>query len=102
MAAVHPLSAEVIAKVRALRRIKKMSGQALTDRMTELGYPIKRSVLANTESGRVASVSVDFADTAAQALGTDLVTLLTEPVSCPSCKGEPPVGFTCNTCGGGA
>lgn len=100
MRAVLPLSAEVIAKIRALRQIKKVSGQALADRMTELGHPIKRSVLANTEGGRVASVSVDFVDTAARALGTDMVTLLTEPVACPTCKGEPPTGFTCNTCGG--
>jgi len=96
------LSAELIAKVRTLRKIQKVSAQKLTDRMTDAGFPISRTVLANMEGGRVATASVDFLDAAARALGTDLVTLLTQPVACPSCKGKPPAGFTCNTCGGGS
>jgi len=98
--APSPLSAELIAKVRTLRKIQKMSAQRLTDAMTADGFPIQRSVLANMESGRVATVSVDFLAAAAKVLGTDLWTLLTQPVSCPQCKGEPPAGFTCNACGG--
>lgn len=97
-----PVSAEVVAKVRKLRQIQKVSAQQLADRMTELGFTISRGVLANIESGRVASVSVDFLDAAARALGTDAVALLARPVVCPACKGEPPAGFTCNTCGGAA
>jgi transcriptional regulator with XRE-family HTH domain len=95
-----PLSADLIAKVRTLRKLQNLSAQRLADLLTEDGFPIKRSVLANMEGGRVATVSVDFLDAAARALGTDLVALLTQPVACPKCQGTPPAGFTCNTCGG--
>jgi transcriptional regulator with XRE-family HTH domain len=95
-----PLSAELIAKVRTLRKIQKISAEALTQRMTDAGYPIRRPVLANMEGGRVATVSIDFLDAAAKALGTDLVTLIEQPAPCSKCLGNPPAGFTCNTCGG--
>jgi transcriptional regulator with XRE-family HTH domain len=76
-----------------------VSAQELADRMTAAGYPIKRSVIANLESGRRAEVSVDHLAAAAQALGVDAATILrwaTDP--CPNCKGEPPVGFVCTIC----
>lgn len=101
---IAPVSAEVIAKLRALRKIQKVSAQKLADAVTELGFPITRTMLANWEGGRRTTVPVDFLVLAAKALGTTAVAILTEPVRCPSCKGEPPAGFTCNTCGtaGGA
>jgi transcriptional regulator with XRE-family HTH domain len=95
------ISAEVVAKLRALRKIRKVSAQQLSDRMAELGYPVARTVIANLENGRRAEVSIDHVVIAAQALDTTVEALLTEPVRCPSCKGEPPAGFTCNTCGQG-
>ena len=97
-----PVSAEVIAKLRTLRKIQKVSAQMLADRMTELGYPIQRTVIANLENGRRSEVSIDHVVVAARALGTTVLALLEEPVVCPQCKGEPPAGFTCNTCGGGS
>jgi transcriptional regulator with XRE-family HTH domain len=96
-----PISAEVIAKLRTLRKIKQISGQTLADRMTQLGYPIARVAISKMETGRRDEVSVDLVAAAAQALGTTIVALLNEPVACPQCKGEPPIGFTCNTCGSG-
>lgn len=96
---MSPVSAAVIAELRALRKELKVSAQQLADRMTEAGYPVKRSVIANLESGRRAEVSIDHVAIAAKALGVDvsaLVRRVTEP--CPHCKGEPPSGFTCNTC----
>lgn len=96
-----PVSAEVIAKLRMLRKIQKVSAQMLADRMTELGYPIQRTVIANLENGRRSEVSIDHVVVAARALGTTVVALLEEPVVCPQCKGAPPAGFTCNTCGAG-
>lgn len=98
-----PVSAEIIGKLRTLRKIQKVSAQMLADRMTELGYPIQRTVIANLENGRRAEVSIDHVLVAAQALGTTITDLLEAPVVCPKCAGEPPAGFTCNTCGmGGA
>lgn len=96
------LSAELFAKVRTLRKLQGVSAQALADRMTAQGFQVIRSVIANGESGRVRSMSVDFASHAARALGITLTELLTEPAVCKTCNGEPPAGFTCNTCGGGS
>lgn len=97
----YPLSAELFTKVRTLRNLQGVSAQALADRMTAQGFHINRSVIANCESGRVRSMSVDFASHAARALGLTLIELLTEPAVCKSCQGTPPVGFTCNKCGAG-
>ena len=94
-----PISAEVIGKLRALRKIQKVSAQTLADRMTELGYPIQRTVIANLENGRRLEVSIDHVVVAAQTLGTTVMALLEEPVVCPQCKGEPPAGFICASCG---
>lgn len=98
----HSLSAELFVKVRTLRKLQGVSAQALADRMTAQGFHVIRSVIANGEGGRVRSMSVDFASHAARALGLTLIELLTEPAVCKACKGEPPAGFTCNTCGGGS
>lgn len=38
--------------VQAARKVKGWTAQQLSDRTTELGYPISRSAIANTESGR--------------------------------------------------
>jgi transcriptional regulator with XRE-family HTH domain len=99
-----PISAKVIAKLRALRKIQKVSAQQLSDRMTDLGYPVARTVIANLENGRRVEISIDHVVVAAEALGTTVLALLNDPVVCPQCKSEPPAGFTCNTCGqtGGA
>lgn len=96
----YQLSSDLFAKVRALRAIHGISTQRLAERMTEQGFPVKRSVIANAETGRVRTMSVDFADHAARAFDLSLTHFLAEPAHCPACKGEPPVGFTCNTCGG--
>lgn len=96
----YSLSAELFSKVRTLRKLQGVSAQGLADRMTAQGFHVIRSVIANGEVGRVRSMSVDFASHAARALGITLTELLTEPAVCKACKGEPPAGFTCNTCGG--
>ena len=98
-----PVSARAIAALRAARQTSSTSARALAKSMTEAGYPIQRSVIANLESGRRAEVSVDHFVIAARALGVDAAWLLrkiTDP--CPHCDGTPPEGFTCNTCGGPA
>lgn len=97
--ATAPVSAEVIAKLRALRKMQKVSAQKLAARMTDLGYPIQRTVIANLETGRRAEVSIDHVVVAAQVLGVTVTALLNELATCPQCEGEPPTGFTCNTCG---
>jgi transcriptional regulator with XRE-family HTH domain len=99
----QPVTKAVAGELTAIRREQKVSAQELADRMTNLGYPIKRSVIANIESGRRAEISLDHLAVAAAALGVDAATLLRHVTApCPNCKGEPPAGFTCNTCGGAA
>jgi transcriptional regulator with XRE-family HTH domain len=93
-----PISVEVIAKLRALRQIHKFSAQKLADEVTALGFPVTRTMLANWEGGRKATLPVDFLVLAARVLDTTPEKILNEPVACPTCKGTPPVGFTCNTC----
>ncbi|MGH3585035.1 MAG: helix-turn-helix domain-containing protein [Pseudonocardia sp.] len=98
-----PVSGRVIAALRAARQTGSVSARGLAESMTEAGYPIQRSVIANLESGRRAEVSVDHLVVAARALGIDAAWLLrkvTDP--CPRCEGAPPEGFTCNACGGAA
>jgi transcriptional regulator with XRE-family HTH domain len=98
-----PVSAKVIEKLRVARQANSVSARALAEAMTEAGYPIQRSVIANLESGRRAEVSVDHLVIAARALGIDAAILLREITApCPRCDGTPPEGFTCNTCGGAA
>jgi transcriptional regulator with XRE-family HTH domain len=93
------ISREVIAKLRTLRQLQKMSAQKLADEVTTLGFPISRSVIANWENGKRQTIPVDFLVVAAKALGTTGEAILNEPVLCPHCKGEPPSGFVCKTCG---
>jgi transcriptional regulator with XRE-family HTH domain len=49
----------VAAKVKVLRKSSGLSAQALAERMSDLGVPWKREVVANLENGRRASVGVD-------------------------------------------
>lgn len=104
MSRASSITTAVIAELAALRRSQKVSAQELAERMTVLGYPIKRSVIANCESGRRAEISVGHMVFAARALRADPVSLLvrTGLTICPTCRGEQPTGFTCNTCGGAA
>ncbi|MGW5582821.1 helix-turn-helix domain-containing protein [Streptomyces sp. NPDC003857] len=93
------ISEAVIQELTSIRRGRKVSQQELANRMTEAGYPIKRSVIANLESGRRVELSVDHLAIACKALGIDATAILrqvTDP--CPNCKGEPPIGFSCNVC----
>lgn len=99
---MYAVSTEVIGKIRDLRKMQKLSAQDLSDRMADAGFVISRSAIANQENGRKVTVTVDFADAAARVLGMDLVSLLLQPVTCPTCHSKPPAGFACNTCGGAA
>ncbi|MEU5596612.1 hypothetical protein [Streptomyces sp. NPDC020298] len=96
----EPISARVIAELRALRQREKVSARVLADRMTAAGYPIDRAVIAKAETGHRAEISVGHLVAAAHALGADAAALLRRCVPCPTCQGARPAGFTCNTCGG--
>ncbi|MEU1071842.1 MULTISPECIES: helix-turn-helix domain-containing protein [unclassified Streptomyces] len=90
--------------IRELRQGQGLSAQNLADQISEAGYPIQRGALANIESGRRKEIPIDFLVATVQALKVDLTGFLVMCglVICPSCKGRPPEGFTCNSCGGAA
>ncbi len=95
----EPIAVRVIAALTAARRQKKISAQKLADGMTAAGYPIKRSVIANLETGRRAEISVGHLVAAAQVIGIDAALVLRQAAPCPQCQNEPPAGFACTTCG---
>jgi len=96
----NPVSAEAIKRIRHYRELRQMSAQGLSDALGAEGYPVARAVLANVENGRRQEISIDFIVHCARALGVPLANLLPDgPLGCPTCEGQPPTGFTCNTCG---
>lgn len=70
------LVAVIAGEVRRYRDMRGMSAQQLADRCTELGMPLKRSVLANFESGRRPTVSVPELVILAKALEVPPVRLI--------------------------
>lgn len=58
------------------RGVRGMSAQQLSDRTTELGYPVSRGVIANWESGRKAALDICELIILAEALGVDPPVLL--------------------------
>jgi len=99
---MHPLSADITTKLRTLRKMQRISAQALADRVTAGGYRVGRGTIASYEIGRADVLPLDYAARAAEVLATTLAALLTGSVECPACHGAQPEGFTCNTCGGAA
>jgi len=95
-----PVSAGVIARIRACRKVRGMSVQALADAITADGYKVQRSTLANHESGRHQTVPADLVYAAARVFGVPVGALF-DDAPCSTCGGEPPAGFTCNACGAG-
>ena len=101
---MSPTSAAVVAVIRQMRQEQGLSARALAEKVTDLGFPISREMVSNWETDRKNFVPIDYLITGAQALGSDAATVLVKAalLQCPTCQGQPPVGFTCNTCGGTA
>lgn len=92
--------ATIARNVRALRQARKWSTQTLSDRMTDAGYPIQRSVLSNLEIGYRRSVTVDELFAFADLFGVSVEQMVT-PL-CETCQGSPPAGFICGSCNAAA
>jgi len=97
---VEPVSRTVVDRIHHLRMHRGMSARVLAEAISARGYHIKRTTLANQESGRVQTVSIDFVVHAAVVLGVP-VDQLVHGFACNTCAGSPPPGFTCNGCGAG-
>jgi transcriptional regulator with XRE-family HTH domain len=89
-------------KVRELRRQHRWTAFELAERCALLdpATSITATVVTNLETARRPSrqMAIEELLTFARALGVEPLSLL--PLSeCKACQGEPPGGFTCNTCG---
>lgn len=88
-----------------LRRAAGLSQGALAEKMTAAGHRMGASVMGFVELGRISggqprALSVDQLMAFAAFFERNPMDLLI-PI-CDACEGEPPQGFTCNTCGLGA
>lgn len=91
----------VIQKMRYLRMARGMSAQELERQMAEkAGVVMSRAVIANLENQRRRDLSVDQLVGLSKVFDAPLDFLLGfTNVECNRCKGEPPEGFGCLTCG---
>lgn len=94
---VLPVSADVIARVRRLRKDRKIAAHKLAELMTQAGYPTSRTAIAQAELGYIKQVSVDWVVAAAKALNVPAEVIFRGP-ECEACIDSPPEGFTCNSC----
>lgn len=94
----RPVSAAVIARVRRLRKDRRISAQQLADRMNQLGYTTSRGGIARAETGDRREISVDWLFAACNALGVPMTSVLYGP-NCTVCHDVPPHGYSCNACG---
>lgn len=81
-----------------LRNAKSMTYVALTERLEAVGCRIPVLGLRRIERGE-RRVEVGELVAFATVFGRSTEELLFAPDDCPTCHGEPPSGFTCNTCG---
>ena len=83
----------VMTTLREERIRRRMSAQTLGNRS---GVP--RTVIANLETRRRGTLSVDELFALAEALDLDVADLVSGAALCNVCKNDPPDGFTCNRC----
>lgn len=93
-----PISEAVIGRVRSLRKGRGLTAKELAQIMTDCGYPTTRTAIAQAECGYRKEISVDWLWSASQALRVPVNKVLFGP-DCATCDDNPPVGFTCNSCG---
>ena len=75
-------SAQIGSRIRTLRNAAGMSAQKVSDRCTDLGFPIPRSTIANIESGRKEALPIHEIAVLAAALDVAPAALLF-PVDAP-------------------
>lgn len=92
-----PLVTTFAANIRALRKRHRMTAQALSDRCSDQGHHIHRSVIAKIEKGHRAHVTIDDLNAIAHVFSVSPERLLA--ALCPRCQATPSEGFTCNECG---
>lgn len=92
-------SREVATRLRAFRTTRGLTGEQMAKMLTDNGYPITRSVLANIENMRFRSLSVDLVFAAIKALQLANIGEFFVGPLCNGCFDNPPVEYICKTCG---
>lgn len=90
-------------RFRELRNERGWSQQDVADHMKAFGYSWSQATMTRLEAATRPVRLNEVADLAAL-YGLKVSDFLTgapavPPPPCPTCKGRPHVGFTCNTCG---
>ena len=102
MGGLSPVDQRVAAMIREARETSGLSQARLAKLMAAYGFPWVQQTVGRAET-RARSISIGEAvalavilhmDISADKLGAELGDGL-----CAACAGEPPPGFTCNTCG---
>src|SRR5688500_13983041 len=100
MADVHSLVPQLVERVKELRAARKWSCNRLAQELNRHGFDTwTRNALANLESGRRDSVTVDELVGLGVVFGVEPWSLTQPDGRCPRCWDSPPAGFTCTTCG---
>lgn len=90
-------------RVRQRRAELRWSGEELARRVSAQGVHFRRSMVTNLDNNRRAALSVQELIALAAALGVTVEWLLNgvgqQAPKCRHCRDQPPVGYTCNTCG---
>ena|SRR5687768_1354578 len=94
---IYEVSERAAMRIRAFRKTRRITGEALAAKLTQAGYPITRSVLANYENGRFKTVPVDMVVAAMKVYDVGFHAFMTGPL-CGTCSDRPPLGFLCQTC----
>ena len=91
------LNRAVFARVNALRKSRGWSMQRLAGEVTRIGRPITRTSLNDLSTRPEARCPADLLFALADVFGIAVDEFL-DPI-CDTCKGQPPAGFACNSCG---
>jgi transcriptional regulator with XRE-family HTH domain len=94
------------ANVRRLRRARGWTQVEAAQRFAQIHGEhwsnASWSQAEQSDGSRQRAWTVDELVSMARLFGVPVSQFLPEMPACPRCKGEPPTGFTCNTCGGGS
>lgn len=93
-----PLSSMAADRIRAFRTARRISGDTFAEGVTQAGYRLTRSTLANIETKRFRTLPIDLLDVVAEYLGVSYYGFFHGPL-CNSCDDEPPKAFICKVCG---
>lgn len=93
-----PASANAAARMRAFRNTRRISGVDFADGVSEHGYKMTRSVLANIENGRFKSISLDMLLVVLEYLDVSWHGFFYGPL-CNGCNDDPPASYICKVCG---